>query len=306
MDDELTAVRAPHGVAVRYSPDGNPGLWHEVVRLSGDRLGVAVGYSADPRDAARLRSQIRRALEDSTGSGWVSGVVGGGATAVCGVIDRAGSLISYATLGDTAPVIAVPGTGCRVLESPSDGLSSAALPPGATVLLCTGTVVPVADLLDGCATAHPDHAADQLIGQLSQDAVAVVYRHPPAPLDLNVPAEPTSLAGIRDQLRRWLALAGVDPEPAADALLAVGEAASNAAEHAVVGAARAVRLRVQAAVVDNQLRFTVSDDGVWKAPAEAFGHRGHGIKLINALVDTADVVTSEHGTTVEMRKELSR
>ena len=136
------------------------------------------------------------------------------------------------------------------------------------------------------------------------DVALLLYRHRPAPLNLSISAEPTSLATIRAHMRRWLPAAAVDPDTAADVLLAVGEAASNAAEHATVGARHRVELTVTASVTGEGLRMTVSDNGCWKPPPEFPGNRGHGIRLIDALVDTVYLTATEHGTTVEMLKEL--
>lgn len=122
-------------------------------------------------------------------------------------------------------------------------------------------------------------------------------------MSVTVPADPASLAVIRSELRHWLAVAGVDSETAADTLLAVGEAASNATEHSVLGADHDVELTVDAVVSGDRLLFTVADNGRWKPPPESPGHRGHGIRLINALVDDADLVTGAQGTTVQMIKE---
>ncbi len=135
--------------------------------------------------------------------------------------------------------------------------------------------------------------------------MGVLYRHPPAPLEFTVPAEPASLAVVRRQLRSWLATTGADEQICGDVLLAVGEAATNSAEHAHDGTGRAVLISVQADLVDDVLRFTVSDNGSWKPPAESTGHRGHGIRLMKALVDGVDVTTTAEGTTVEMLKELA-
>lgn len=126
----------------------------------------------------------------------------------------------------------------------------------------------------------------------------------PAALNLVLPAAPASLAVVRRQLRQWLAEAGVDAEASADALLAVGEAASNAAEHAVTGVARPVDLTVHASIDGARMRFVVSDNGRWRPAPNHSGHRGHGIKLIHALVDSADLTTGENGTIVEMFKEV--
>lgn len=128
----------------------------------------------------------------------------------------------------------------------------------------------------------------------------------PAPLLLTVPAEAGSLAVLRRELRSWLAETGADPEICADILLAIGEAATNAAEHAHDGTGRSVRIVLHAAVTRGALRFTVSDDGSWKTPPESSGHRGHGIRLMKALVDRVAVTSSADGTTVEMLKELTR
>ena len=128
----------------------------------------------------------------------------------------------------------------------------------------------------------------------------------PEPLLLTVPAEAASLAVVRRELRCWLAETGADPEICADILLAIGEATTNAAEHAPDGSCHPVQIVVRAAVAGGALRFTVSDDGSWKTPADSSGHRGHGIRLMKALVDRVEVTSSSDGTTVEMLKELTR
>lgn len=127
----------------------------------------------------------------------------------------------------------------------------------------------------------------------------------PAPLCIRLPAVPVSLAVIRAHLRSWLPTAAVNAAIAADVLLAVGEAASNAVEHAVRGAARNVELEITARATRTGLALTVKDNGRWHAPPpSARGHRGHGSRLMKALVDTVTITPTPDGTTVEMRKEL--
>ena len=123
---------------------------------------------------------------------------------------------------------------------------------------------------------------------------------------VRVPAEPASLAAVRAQLREWFRTAGIGTDIAADLLLAVGEAASNAAEHACDGAQHKVELTVTAAATGNGVRLAVCDDGCWKPPPESPGNRGHGLRVIAALVDTVHLSTTDSGTTVEMTKELTR
>ena len=131
----------------------------------------------------------------------------------------------------------------------------------------------------------------------------------PAPLRIRLPAIPASLAVIRAHLRTWLPTAQVTPSAAADVLLAVGEAAANAVEHAVRGTARDVELEVTARTTTTGLALTVKDNGRWHAPlqsqrSERSARRGHGSRLMSALVDTVTITPTPQGTTVEMRKEL--
>ena len=131
----------------------------------------------------------------------------------------------------------------------------------------------------------------------------------PAPLRIRLPAIPASLAVIRAHLRTWLPTAQLTPSAAADILLAVGEAASNAVEHAVRGTACDVEVEVTARATTTGLALTVKDNGRWQAPlkserCERRAQRGHGSRLMNALVDTVTVTPTPQGTTVEMRKEL--
>jgi len=125
----------------------------------------------------------------------------------------------------------------------------------------------------------------------------------PAPLRIRVPAIPASLAVIRAHLRTWLPTARVNPSAAADVLLAVGEAASNAVEHAVRGTAGDVELEVTAWATRTGLALTVKDTGRWHAPRRS-AQRGHGSRLMSALVDTVTITPTPQGTTVDMRKEL--
>jgi anti-sigma regulatory factor (Ser/Thr protein kinase) len=129
--------------------------------------------------------------------------------------------------------------------------------------------------------------------------------HGPAPLNIRLPAIPASLAVIRAHLRTWLPTARVNPAVASDVLLAVGEAASNAVEHAVHGAARDVIVEVTAHATNTGLALTVKDNGRWhEHPRSAPSQRGHGSRLMKALVDAVTITPTPQGTTVEMRKEL--
>lgn len=284
-------------MTVRPSPPEAPDVWHDIAEAPDGRLTVALGRSPDPAIAARVAAALRAGADPLTALQPVTA-----AEAVCAVIDRPAARLTYSILGDIPIVVTSPDAPPEVLDPADRRLASMRLSPGATVLFCIpGLPEPAAEFLEQIATLHPDQAMDRIVDVIP-GALTVVYRQTPAPMELTVPADPTSLAAVRAHLRHWLALTGLDSEKAADTLLAVGEAASNATEHSVLGVAHDVKLTVRAAVDGDRLRFTVSDNGRWKPPPESPGHRGHGIRLINALVDDAELSTDERGTTVEMIK----
>lgn len=292
VDGVPRPVPGPRGFAVRRSAEASSGSWTDVFPLPDGRTGVVVTSCARESAAKRLAHRLRNALERDDGDSVRE--FGDPASAAYAVIDAA--TVRYGTHGDAT-----------VLVIPDDGGSPGRrdLAPGATVVLSTA---PIADgaLLGTAAALHPDLVAERASPRaIDTGAVAtVVYRHPPAPMTITLPAAASSLAISRGRMREWLAEAGLDPELCADVLLAVGEATANATEHAVVGADRQVHLTVSAALTGNRLQLTVSDDGRWKPATTPRGHRGHGIHLINALVDTVALTTAPDGTTVEMLKEL--
>ena len=63
-------------------------------------------------------------------------------------------------------------------------------------------------------------------------------------------------------------------------------------------------LEVTARATDTGLALTVKDNGRWHPPCGDRGQRGHGSKLMKALVDSVTITPTPRGTAVEMRKEL--
>lgn len=157
---------------------------------------------------------------------------------------------------------------------------------------------------------HPDYVADQLMTDLAppsgfdDDVALLLYRHPPSSLTLRSPALPASLASIRYRLRRWLPAAAINADSAEEVLLAVGEAAANATEHAARNATHQVELTVTARLTKAGLAVTVADDGHWHESSPSDANRGHGIALMHALVDNVEITSTGDGTTVDMLKEL--
>ncbi|MCB1290406.1 ATP-binding protein [Mycolicibacterium sp.] len=298
---------APHSFSVRYSSADHPGYWHEVAMLGNGRTGILVGRCTDPESADRCRSAARSALlETGDPVRSLEDVKESTVSALCAVIDA--TTISYRTHGDSDTAVAVPDATPQLLEHAEGRVQVEKLPPGATVLMSAGSVGSAVMALDSCESLGTEQLAEEVIARMlgagEQGVAVVLYRHPPEPLRITLPAEASNLAVSRGRLRRWLAAADVDPESGADLVLAAGEAAANATEHAVVGADRSVMITLTAALTGNRLRLTVSDTGVWKPAPESPGHRGHGLPLINALVDSVELSTTAEGTTVSMLKEL--
>jgi anti-sigma regulatory factor (Ser/Thr protein kinase) len=170
------------------------------------------------------------------------------------------------------------------------------------------------------AQDHPDDIADHVMSAMSpatgyEDDVAVlIYRHPPAPLTVQVEADdPSCLALLRARLREWMPATGIGAAEATDLMIAAGEATANAYEHATVGhpdGAPRVQITLTARAALATVQVTVADTGSWLAPPAdrdrpAPDTRGHGIIFMRALMDDVIIDPSAHGTTVTMTKDLT-
>jgi len=135
--------------------------------------------------------------------------------------------------------------------------------------------------------------------------VAGPQAEPMPPLWLTVPARAGQLPGLRRALRQWLSQAGVGEDDVTAVLVAVGEATSNAVEHAYLDTEPGlVRLTARLGV-GPVLILQVIDNGRWCPPTES-DNRGRGLPLMRATMDEVDVRhPDEGGTTVLMRLRLS-
>jgi anti-sigma regulatory factor (Ser/Thr protein kinase) len=169
------------------------------------------------------------------------------------------------------------------------------------------------------AKDHPDQVADHVMSAMTpasgydDDVAVLIYRHPPDPLTVQVPADaPSCLALLRARLRQWLPTAGVSPREASDIVIAVGEATANAYEHAAAahpGGRAAVQITLTACADHTVVKLTVTDTGTWRPPPAdreqpAPGTRGHGLVFMHALMNEVTIEPSAHGTTVTLSKDL--
>jgi anti-sigma regulatory factor (Ser/Thr protein kinase) len=162
-------------------------------------------------------------------------------------------------------------------------------------------VVPGDTAEESCATV-----ISALLGHVDpgDDAAVLVVRTNPvgadAPLQVELPAKPSSLALLRGALRRWLSTAGADPDLEMRVLLAIGEAATNAVEHAYGPAGGPLEVEVWSHPDGVEAR--VRDHGSWR---EARGQgRGRGLSIIEQCADRVEVGRGPDGTSVRLRFEV--
>lgn len=193
----------------------------------------------------------------------------------------------------------------------------AVIPPRATLLLYTDGLVerrraPLDQGIAYAATAlqagrpHPiDDVATDVMTQLKpvdgyQDDVALLLYRRPGPLEMKFPAHAEHLASTRAALRNWLDQAGVDAEQAQNALIAAGEAVSNAIEHGHRDSPDGI-ITLRATAFVDQLEISVIDTGTWRPPrAVADITRGRGTALMYGLMHDVSIHSDNHGTTVHL------
>jgi anti-sigma regulatory factor (Ser/Thr protein kinase) len=87
-----------------------------------------------------------------------------------------------------------------------------------------------------------------------------------------------------------------------DVLVAVGEATSNAVEHAYGPAGGTIAVRVE--LDGSDVLVEIADNGQWREPR---GHgRGRGTLIMQMTTDEFRVERGANGTTVFLRRRLDR
>ncbi|MFD0363176.1 SpoIIE family protein phosphatase [Nocardia sp. GCM10030253] len=279
-------------------------------------------------------------------------------TTVCAaVLDPVRGLVRYSSAGHMPPILADVGQPGRLLEGgrsvplatfevPRRPEATTALTPGSTLVLFTDGLVEqrgvdiddsfakICAVLEDTPGRLPREVADAVLSRLrpaagyDDDVAMVVYRQPPAPLRLDVPANPDQLSAMRRSLKAWLAAAAVPHDLASDLIAAANEACSNSIEHAyrngALPASRPVRStdvsmgratgstelpdagRVQlTAECDTQtVAILVTDTGTWKPRSADPGYRGRGIDMMRALTEELEIDHTGPGTRVRMSVTL--
>ena len=248
-------------------------------------------------------------------------------------LDWTAGQVCWARAGHPPPLLAGP-DGVRHLDGaghgPVLGLSHRApygqgvadIEPGVSLVLYTDGLVErrgevIDDGLDRLADAVGRHAGstpavlvpallDELTdpGRSADDIALIAARLMPAALRQRLPADPAQLAVMRRAVRRWAAAAALTDDQSDDLLLALGEAAANAVEHAYRDGATGDWTYEVARQGDGSLAVVVQDWGSWRPPPADPGFRGRGVEFVRHLADEVDIERGDTGTTVRFRLGL--
>ena len=241
--------------------------------------------------------------------------------------------IRLASAGHVPPLVVGPDGVARYLEgAPNPPLGvfaseahvelSTTLEPGSKLVLYTDGLVEergvsidlgLAALRTAASVpADPDELCDRLVASklnaltAADDIAVLVLRALPAarePLHLVVPAEPTLLGSVRRDLARWLRAAGAADEDVEAVQIACHEACSNSIEHAYAFGEGS--FTIDGHFEDALAVLTVRDQGRWvERPDGSLPNRGHGLPLIEAMMESVEVTRDGGGTAVQMARRL--
>lgn len=148
----------------------------------------------------------------------------------------------------------------------------------------------------------PPAAATPASATTSTAAVVRPVRVVPDELRIVRTAVADELSGIRSAVSRWGRRAGLSADVLVDLLLAVGEAAANAVDHAYRGGPPGpveVDLQLRRRRTGSVVAARICDQGRWRpASAGEVRDRGRGLPMIRALAAHLEVVATGRGTEV--------
>ncbi len=311
---------------------------HHIGIIVGDCVGSGLSAAAV---MGQLRSSARVLLINGAAPGRIldeldsaAALIAGAycTTVFVGIIDTDSGEMTYSSAGHVPALLAVPGgtpetlTGATsvplgVQKSGPRPQASKFLSPSATLMLYTdGLVERREDLIDngihqagqvlGETIESPaEVVADAVLSQLApkdgfdDDVAIVVYRRPPAPLEIDVLATPDQLSDVRGQITRWLRATGIPDDLAGDIVLVVNEACTNSIEHGY-RATEPGRMLVYAEAKGRGICIRCTDFGSWKLPDVNPRVRGRGVPLMRAVSGDVTLNGTSTGTTVTMTFEL--
>ena len=252
-------------------------------------------------------------------------------TAIFGILDRSTSTVTYAVAGHPAPILATRYGVAQILPARGIPLGVAesvlthdwtfTLPPGSLFALYTDGLIEHSrdleagerELLDAIRAeivSPGDDPAKGIVGRIfaeranSDDVAALVLSvddDAPERFHFDFSALPLAVPLLRRSLAHFLTQQGVTENDRYAILLAVGEAAANAVEHAYLIDPGLVSVRAERD--GDTLIVDVNDGGRWK-PVERRDERGRGIKIMRALMDRIEIRTMQAETNVRLTVRL--
>jgi anti-sigma regulatory factor (Ser/Thr protein kinase)/putative methionine-R-sulfoxide reductase with GAF domain len=322
---------------------GIGGDWYDVFTLPRGEVGLVIGdVMGHGLAAAALMAQMRTGLRAYAVDGHSPvGVIerlnrlamlvepNRMTTVGYAVLDLENERLRAVSAGHVPPILMPAGGEPRLLPVEGDpplGVTTGTryrehefeLPAGATVVLVTDGAVEVrGEVLDKglerlrrlVASARDLEALCQTITRGEQrpepgrdDVAALAARVKPLPdrLTTRWSAGRETLADMRPLLRRWLGKWGAAPDEIYDITVAVQEASANAVEHAY--APGEATFEMEASHDGGVITVVVRDRGHWRRPRGQ--HRGRGVVMMRALMESVDVRHGDDGTTVVMRRRL--
>jgi serine phosphatase RsbU (regulator of sigma subunit)/anti-sigma regulatory factor (Ser/Thr protein kinase) len=325
------------------SATGLGGDWYDVFPVGGGRVGVAIGdVVGRGLGAATLMAQLRTALRAYAFDGHgpadvldrVNRMLGHVApatmtTAAYIVLDLEHQVLTMVSAGHPPPLVITPdGSAHYVPASPGVALGVSRgsryqeetfdLTAGSTLLVYTDGVVEVRgeSLDDGLERlrrlaerkADAERLCDAVLAEMLDtdrpgDDVALLAAHVVTLGDRLVtrwPAQPDALSSVRHLLRRWLRHHGATDDETYDITVAAQEACANAVEHAYAPGPEA--FEVEAVHAGGAVEVVVRDRGQWRRARGT--HRGRGMPMMEALMDSVHVQHTADGTAVVLRRSL--
>ncbi len=251
-------------------------------------------------------------------------------TAACVIIDPAGGRLAYATAGHPPPLVVLPDGGThwldRAVSTPAGRFTTgrrikaeSAFPAGSLVVLYTDGLVErrgalltdgldrlsdAAQMISTRTIAARDWVDDLLVrlaeGTVDDDVAVLVARLAPVTSMFRhqFPADTGQLSDLRRHLGAWLSERGIGDVLRNDMLLAIGEAATNAVEHAY-GNDGLGTVTIDLANNDDEVIVSVIDNGLWIPPVPD-PRRGRGTRIMEAIATHFERATGPEGTTVTM------
>jgi serine phosphatase RsbU (regulator of sigma subunit)/anti-sigma regulatory factor (Ser/Thr protein kinase) len=320
------------------------GDWYDLFPIGGGRVGIAVGdVVGHGLPAAALMAQLRTTLRayalDGHGPSEVMDRLNRMlaflrpatmTTTAYLTLDPEHEQVDVVSAGHLPPLVIAPDGTARYLPVPGNvalGVTRGAryrqerydIEPGSVVVLYTDGVVEVRgeSLDDGLERLrllaerwHPtvdglcEGIIDEMVtdGRPADDVALLAFRLVPLGDELSTcwPAQAEALASVRHLLRRWLRQHGANDDEIYDITVACQEACANAVEHAYAPGSDAYR--VEARMIGATVEIAVRDRGRWRRARGS--HRGRGMPLMEALMDSVHLQHTADGTAVVLRREL--